>query len=257
MWTVYRHVNKINNKIYVGITKNPVNKRWGKNGRGYKPAKNENVCFYQAIQKYGWDNFKHEILFEGLTYELASEKEKELIKLYNCKAPFGYNLTDGGEGTLGIEVSEEIRQKRSENMSGSKNITAKKVFCDGKIFDTINECACYLGVNRNKLVRWITGKTIIPQNVLDKNPHFIGEEPTYKTNKATTPLTRTQVLFLGQIFPSVAECARFLNVDRGTLDGWLHGIYGISEPYQWLLNTDLCIYGQEQKIRHSGHKERI
>lgn len=70
-------------------------------------------------------------------------------------------------------------------------------------------------------------------------------------------MTRTQVLFLGQIFPSVAECARFLNVDRGTLDGWLHGIYGISEPYQWLLNTDLCIYGQEQKIRHSGHKERI
>lgn len=61
-----------------------------------------------------------------MTYELASEKEKELIKLYNCKAPFGYNLTDGGEGTLGIEVSEEIRQKRSENMSGSKNITAKK-----------------------------------------------------------------------------------------------------------------------------------
>lgn len=255
-WTVYRHINKINNKIYVGITKNSVAQRWGKNGRGYKPSQSEHTCFYKAIQKYGWNNFEHEILFEGLTYELAIEKEKELIKLYNCKAPFGYNLTDGGEGTSGIEVSEKVRKKRSQNMSGNNNIKAKKVFCDGKIFDTINDCADYLGVNRNKLVRWITGETIIPKDILDKNPYFIGESPNYKICKQQTPIIRTQVIFQGRIFPSVAECARFLNIDKGTLDGWLHGIYGISKPYQWLLDTDLCIYGQEQKIRYPKSKER-
>lgn len=70
MYTVYRHVCP-NNKIYVGITKLSVKARWGKNGALYKRQ-----YFYRAIQKYGWDNIKHEIMFENLTKEEAEAKEK-------------------------------------------------------------------------------------------------------------------------------------------------------------------------------------
>ena len=61
-YTIYKHTNIINNKSYIGQTCQDVKKRWG-NGLGYKTC----PIFYQAILKYGWDNFTHEILEENLT----------------------------------------------------------------------------------------------------------------------------------------------------------------------------------------------
>ena len=51
-YTVYMHVNKINNKKYIGITCQKLNKRW-RNGKGYENSPH----FYMSINKYGWDNF--------------------------------------------------------------------------------------------------------------------------------------------------------------------------------------------------------
>lgn len=71
-WCVYKHTSP-SKGVYIGITKqNPVI-RWS-NGSGYK----RNPYFYKAIQKYGWDNFKHEILFSNLTQE---EAEKSYLRL--------------------------------------------------------------------------------------------------------------------------------------------------------------------------------
>lgn len=64
-YCVYLHTSPTN-KYYVGITKQNPLKRWA-NGRGY--CKNKH--FYKAILKYGWDNFKHEIVFSGITKDEA------------------------------------------------------------------------------------------------------------------------------------------------------------------------------------------
>ena len=50
-YTVYIHTNKSNNKVYIGITKQTPERRWGKNGINYKST----PYFYSAIKKYGWD----------------------------------------------------------------------------------------------------------------------------------------------------------------------------------------------------------
>ena len=90
---VYLHTNKINDKKYVGITSRNPEDRWGNNGYNY----NDSPRFWNAIQKYGWDSFKHEILYTGLTKEDACNKEIELIASYQTTNPdFGYNLHSGG-----------------------------------------------------------------------------------------------------------------------------------------------------------------
>lgn len=92
-YTVYEHKNKINNKRYIGITKQNPKNRWD-NGNGYK----EQTYFYRAIRKYGWDNFEHNILNTGISQEDAVELEKNYIKEYNTNNPkMGYNISSGGE----------------------------------------------------------------------------------------------------------------------------------------------------------------
>ena len=124
---VYKHTSP-SGKIYVGITSQLPNRRW-QNGFGYT----ENPYFYSAIQKYGWDNFKHEILFEDLTKEEAEIKEIELIAQYDStNRERGYNISSGGginypseEGRqrlrelwTGHVFSDEVRQKISQTQKG-------------------------------------------------------------------------------------------------------------------------------------------
>ena len=121
-YKVYMHVNKVDNKKYIGITKRKKPEwRWGKRGQKY----NDTQYFWNAIQKYGWDGFDHLILFEGLTQEEAKQKEIEMIAKYKSNnRKFGYNLTAGGDmgnhlkgansPFYGKHFNEEHRRKIAE-----------------------------------------------------------------------------------------------------------------------------------------------
>ena len=114
MFCVYKHTAP-NGKVYIGITADNPSHRWN-NGNGYKA----NEHFYSAIQKYGWNNFKHEILVDGLTKAEACQKEIEMIKQYKSNdRAFGYNISIGGEATaLGSHHTEETKMKMSESRHG-------------------------------------------------------------------------------------------------------------------------------------------
>ena len=58
VFSVYMHTNTINGKKYVGITSKEPTRRWKGNGSGYR----NNEHFWNAIQKYGWDNFEHDVI---------------------------------------------------------------------------------------------------------------------------------------------------------------------------------------------------
>lgn len=107
-WIIYKHTFP-NGKHYIGKTSQIPEDRWGKNGSRYQKQK----LIWRAIQKYGWDNVIHEILYTNLSKEEANDKEIECIKKYHShyKDPEGpgYNITKGGEGYLIID--EEQRQK--------------------------------------------------------------------------------------------------------------------------------------------------
>ena len=129
MYSVYMHKCP-DGKVYIGMTSMKVEDRWGRNGILYKGRK-----FYEAIEKFGWENISHVVLYEGLTKEKASEKEIETILTYKSNQPeFGYNVNRGGSGH---RHSEETRKKMSATRKGrvpseshrkalSKAITGRK-----------------------------------------------------------------------------------------------------------------------------------
>lgn len=119
---VYTHTSP-SGKVYVGITSN-IKSRWSSNGHYYKTY---NSIFKNAIEKYGWDNFKHEIILEDISKSEADYTEKYLIRWYKLHK-MSYNITDGGEGKLGIHHSEETKRKISEsNKISQKNVDRQKI----------------------------------------------------------------------------------------------------------------------------------
>lgn len=141
-YIVYKHTNKNNGKVYIGMTCQNAEDRW-KNGHGY-----HNQHFNNAIEKYGWANFSHEVIAENLSKEDACELERILIKAYDATDPSkGYNQSLGGDGGgmykkhHSEETKKRISQARkeagfteehkkhiSESKSGANHHFAKKVY---------------------------------------------------------------------------------------------------------------------------------
>lgn len=109
MGYIYKITNLINNKVYIGLTICSINKRWREH-KSHVYNSMKRTYLYNAMRKYGIDNFKIEII-EECDNSLLKDKEREYIKLYHSyiKDPLcnGYNLTPGGEGT-DFEAHEEI-----------------------------------------------------------------------------------------------------------------------------------------------------
>ena len=101
-YTLYCHTNNINGKRYIGITSKPLSRRFGKDGANYSKSR----YFDAAIQKYGWNNFSHEIWHTGLSKEEAEEYERYYIAAFDTQnRSRGYNIKSGG--SLAGEMSEE------------------------------------------------------------------------------------------------------------------------------------------------------
>lgn len=108
---IYLITNLLSGKKYVGQTKRPIKARISEHKRGSQ-------CVDKAIQKYGWENFKIEILEECDTQEKLDAREIFWIAHFNCKHPNGYNLTDGGKGTLRFSHPPEVCAKISAKHRG-------------------------------------------------------------------------------------------------------------------------------------------
>lgn len=115
---IYKVINTINDKCYIGQTVQLLEKR--KNVHIYDvKIKRYNSYFHNAIRKYGIENFKWVILCECNSKEKLNEKEKYYITLYNTIVPFGYNMTYGGEGTVGYKHTDYSKSKMSNNSNNN------------------------------------------------------------------------------------------------------------------------------------------
>lgn len=110
IYTIYL-LTSPSGKKYCGYTSQSINHRWN-NGNGYKKC----PAMWNAIQKYGWENFKKEIIFQTTNQNLAFEKEKEIIAKLNLQNPdYGYNIDKGGRPHGGADyLTDEGRKKISD-----------------------------------------------------------------------------------------------------------------------------------------------
>ena len=210
MYLVYKHTNKINNKVYIGITSRTTQERWGKNGSNYSTSPH----FFSAIHN-GWDNFEHEILFDGLTKEEACVKEKELIKKYKSNdRNFGYNQTDGGECCI---LNEDARRKKSLAMMGNKNGLGKP--CSKEKAKKISEA------QKGKIVSEETRRKQ-SEIAKKKRKHTSCDEETKEKLRNSYPrMRKVYCVETDTIYKSVHECARQLEINATYISAVCRGKY--------------------------------
>lgn len=224
-WCVYEHVFP-NGKRYIGITSKRPKARWDK-GRGYK---SRNSPVYRAVLKYGWDNIEHNILFKDLTQEQAFEKEKELIAEYKTNITrygpdYGYNLTDGGEGALGHQVPEELKQKTRNRLlgkTGKECPNSRPVVCDGVEYESLTDFKVKNGNPKGNIRAWLRGEVGMPKFWYDKKLHYkhLGFEIVRQSEVTEN---RNRKVAVGDIvFSNLEECGKYLGVAASSISLYLN-----------------------------------
>lgn len=213
-YVVYKHTTP-SGKVYIGITSATLKKRW-KNGKGYELC----TAFNRAIKKYGWENMKHEVLFDGLSKDEACRAEQELIKKYDSTNPEkGYNLTSGGEH---YEPTDEWRERLSQS--------EKRFFAE---HPEVREKISAMQRGRKTSEETKEKIRLSMRKVIEAHPErrercrmtFKGMKRPEEFCRALGERKSKAVLCTntGQAFRSVKEAAETMNVSRTGISNVLHG----------------------------------
>lgn len=111
---VYKITNTVSGKTYVGITGKGYERRFSEHCYGAFSLNKDNLLS-KTLRKHGVESFTIELVDVAHSFSDAVQKEKMWIEKTESYDPNGYNLTVGGEGTLGLKWSEESKKNASEN----------------------------------------------------------------------------------------------------------------------------------------------
>lgn len=246
-YKVYKHTAP-NGKVYIGITKQAPEKRW-KRGIGYQ----DNPYFFKAIQKYGWDDFRHEILAESLTKKQAEEMEIRLIQEYgSANRENGYNIAIGGSAPAPVaetknKISESVfafwgNDKNKEAMrcsmrgvrrsdNAKKNISAaqKRRFMNPEERQKVSERQ--IGRKRTEDAKAKTSASL--------KAYYSNEENKESYRKAHEGINRKlfakRVICIetGDIFEAVVDAERKYNIDHRNIIAVCRGKRKRAGGYCW------------------------
>jgi len=115
---IYKIINIINNKVYVGSSKN-INKRKSRHFCDLRDNKHSNKHLQNSYNKYGKNNFKFEIIeYIDNENKLLEREQYWIDKLNVCDKNFGYNISKIAGSNLGNKHSEETKQRISKTQCG-------------------------------------------------------------------------------------------------------------------------------------------
>ena len=194
MITIYKITNRLNHKLYVGQTKQSIERR----------LLQQNTPLGNAIRDCGLENFTIEFIEECETKAQANQQERFWIRVLNCKVPNSYNQSNGGEGgihkprdyTFGsaMKLGEIIREYRLHNhmsmgdfarMSGisklyvsmletNKNSNGGKPIAPS--VETLQKAAYTIGISLDDLLRKLGDEKI------DLRPAYFNEDEVNPVN---------------------------------------------------------------------------
>lgn len=126
IYSIYKATNIIDGKVYIGFDSHWPNR---KGQHLILSQKGSGWLFHEAIRKYGPDAFEWEVICQSKDgHYLLNEMEPYFIKEYNSfyLNGQGYNMTLGGDGTVGYHHLEETKTRISNTKRGYRHSEKSK-----------------------------------------------------------------------------------------------------------------------------------
>jgi group I intron endonuclease len=120
IYTVYRALNTINGKVYIGFDSAWPQRKTDHLYR-YKTPRKWKSAFYDAITQYGPDAFVWDVIYQSVDYEHTKNVMEPYFITEHHSFGNGYNMTAGGEGTRGKKHRPEVIEKFKAAKSGENN----------------------------------------------------------------------------------------------------------------------------------------
>ena len=200
---VYKHTTP-SGKCYIGYTQQEkLSYRARKDGSGYR----YNVAFWNAICKYGWDNIKHEILKDHLSFNEANKWEIYYIQKYKANdKKFGYNLTPGGSNP---NCTPETREKISKSKTGKYYYKDTRIYQYNSAGDLIGfyhsyrDAEIHTGINLYAVASCCRKKGVAKNFVFSKVPIFPPEIKERFRKQSNTKYIYTYDILFDKELPKI------------------------------------------------------
>jgi hypothetical protein len=179
---VYCWVNTVNDKKYIGLGggKNGLIGRLSSEVSALRKGTHKNTkLLYEAVCKYGLDKFIVYSLYETEDSSILGNIERDFIKMYNTITPNGYNITEGGAGTIGFVSVEGAEKRRGVPLPANSTARAKTYYLVSPSGDVVNTtnlkafCTAY-GLSESAMRHLVADKVV--QHKGWRNAHSTKED---------------------------------------------------------------------------------
>lgn len=214
MGYIYKITNDINNKVYIGQTKNLIKYRWEHHlWKGKHPEKPDtDYPLYRAMRKYGIIHFSiFEI--EEISDEKLNEREQYWIQQYHSYVPNGYNCDLGGAGASKFNHQEILNYFLT---TGQKNASKTARYFDCSITTVLK---------------------ILEKNNLEGQGHF---QPIYQINIDSGEIINE--------FESLTAAQEKLQIGKTQLWNAINGQAKTAGGYAWCKVQDYDSFILEEHI---------
>ena len=158
-----------------------------------------------AIEKYGWNNIQHNILYTNLNQDDAKNIERHYIAKYNTNdLAYGYNRTIGGDAHI-----------------------CKPVICNGYKYKSLESFCSQNNLSVKTVGDWLNGRTPMDPDYYNKGLRYENQIHTILKGKKFQKM----VVCDGINYKSIREFARQNNLNAGTVTHWLNGDKGMPEVW--------------------------
>lgn len=225
---IYKVTNIVDNKTYVGKTKNGIESRKLKHISSLNTKSKKHYKLYEAIKEHGISNFEWEVIDSAVTDAELNEKEMKWIKQLNTIFPNGYNLNQGGLGNKGYKHSKESIEKISRNnyWLGRPGVNVGKKFSE-EHRRKLSEAK--IGKPNNIVYTEEVIKKLSEQKLGDKNPMYGKVPPTSK---------KVVNVDTGEIFDSIKSAERENGAKASNIQKVCVGLRKTANGVRWAFLTD-------------------
>lgn len=202
---IYKITNMLNEKIYVGQKFKKIEESLDYYGSGRLIKK--------AIKKYGKENFKKDILEKAYSREELNELEIYFIWEQNCMIPKGYNITKGGNSSLGLKHSKKTK-KLIGFASRNRSLETRKKFSDKMKNHPVSE------ETRKKISIANTGKKPTEESKMKNSLAHLGRKASNET-KIKNSLANKNTKWINNGF--INKKIKINILQKYLNDGWFLG----------------------------------